>query len=274
MQGMELSPASPAGANGAGAEPRFTSGPVRGRVYATSRTVRAADVTPAGRLRLDAFARYLQEAAEDDVADSGFQAPYDWLLRRCAVLARGYPMLGDRVMLRTFCTGTGPRWAERTTTLTGPAGELMQATAMWVAIGGDGKPAELGPDFHRLYGEAAGGRRVSARLMLPAPDGSAEGRAWPVRASDFDPAAHVNNAVHWEAAEDVLAGLDWLPASAEMEYHQPILPGDSPRLLAGGSGEEVMFWLVNDQGRLASGRLAMRPVARDRAARPGGAGGP
>ena len=104
---MEISPSRPAASPDAGA--RFTPSPAHGRVYATSRAVRAGDVTPSGRLRLDAFARYLQEAAEDDVAGTGWRAPYDWLLRRCAVSARGYPVLGDQVTLRTFCTGTGPR---------------------------------------------------------------------------------------------------------------------------------------------------------------------
>jgi acyl-ACP thioesterase len=164
-------------------------------------------------------------------------------------------MLGDAVTLGTFCTGTGPRWAERTTTLAGPAGELMQATAIWVAIGPAGESSELGPDFHRFYGRAAGGRRVSARLTLPAPDPAAAGRGWPVRASDFDPAGHVNNTVHWQAAEDVLAGLGWLPAAAELEYHRPILPGATPRLLASDGADQALFWLVDGQGRLASGRL-------------------
>jgi acyl-ACP thioesterase len=245
-------------------------------VYACSRTVRATDVTPAGRLRLDAFARYLQEAAEDDVADSGWEAPatvlsheavgaalppepspapYDWLLRRCAVTADGYPVRGDRVTLCTSCTGTGPRWAERTTTLAGPDGDLMQATAVWVAIGRDGQPAELGPGFHRRYGQAAG-RRVSARLTLRPPAASAAARPWPLRASDFDLAGHVNNAVHWAAAEDVLAGLGWVPGVAELEYHRPILPGDAPRLLTDAAADQVLFWLVDGDRRLASGRLA------------------
>jgi acyl-ACP thioesterase len=259
--GMGISPQRQGAQPAAGSGPPFTPCPARGRVYAAVRTVRAADVTPAGRLRLDAFARYLQEAAEDDVADTGWQAPYDWLLRRCAVSARGYPVLGNQVTLRTFCTGTGPRWAERTTTLAGPAGDLMQATAIWVAVGPGGEPTGLGPGFDRYYGEAAGGRRVSARLTLPAPDPAAPGRPWPVRASDFDPAGHVNNAVHWQAAEDLLTGLRWLPAAAELEYHQPILAGDAPRLLAGHATGQVRFWLVNDQGRLASGRLAEVPQA-------------
>ena len=131
----------------------------------------------------------------------------------------------------------------------------MQATAVWVAIGRDGQPAELGQGFHRRYGPAAAGRRVSARLTLPAP-GPAVARPWPLRASDFDPAGHVNNAVHWAAAEDVLAGLDWLPAAAELEYRRPILPGDAPELLTSAADGQVLFWLVNAEGRFAAGRLA------------------
>ena len=242
--------------------PRFTASPAGGRVYATSRTVRATDVTAAGRLRLDAFARYLQDAAEDDVADTGWTAPYGWLLRRCAVSARGYPVAGDRVTLCTFCTGTGPRWAERTTTLAGPGGDLMQATAVWVAVGRDGQPAELGPGFHRCYGQAAAGRRVTARLTLPAPGPSAASQPWPLRATDFDPAGHVNNTVHWAAAEDILAGLGWLPATAELEYHRPVLPGDAPQLLTSVAADQARFWLVNDGRRLASGRLTRTSTAR------------
>ena len=259
---METSPARPAATLGADPLARFTASPAGGRVYLTSRTVRTTDVTAAGRLRLDAFARYLQDAAEDDVADTGWTAPYGWLLRRCAVSARGYPVLGDRVTLDTFCTGTGPRWAERTTTLAGPGGDLMQATAVWVAVGRDGQPSELGPGFHRFYGQAAAGRRVTARLTLPAPGPSADGHPWPLRATDFDPAGHVNNAVHWAAAEDVLAGLGWLPATAELEYHRPILPGDTPQLLTSKTADQALFWLVNDGRRLASGRITRTSTAR------------
>ena len=134
----------------------------------------------------------------------------------------------------------------------------MQATAVWVAVGRDGQPSELGPGFHHFYGQAAGGRRVTARLTLPAPGPSAASRPWPLRATDFDPAGHVNNAVHWAAAEDVLAGLGWLPATAELEYHRPILPGGAPQLLVDAATDQVLFWLMDGSTRLASGRL-VRP---------------
>src|SRR5450755_590618 len=154
----------------AAAAPAFTPDPAQGRVFTVSRAVRSTDVTPAGRLRLDALARYLQDAAEDDLADAGAAESYGWLLRRVALAIRGYPAYGDPVRLRTYCSAIGPRWAERTTTLAGPAGDLMQAIAVWAAVSqADGRPAPLAASFHRVYGPSAGHRQVSARLSRPGP---------------------------------------------------------------------------------------------------------
>jgi acyl-ACP thioesterase len=244
-----------------GTAPDFAADPAGGRVFRTGRVVRSVDVTPAGRLRFDALARYLQQAAEDDLADAAWAEPYTWLVRRTSVAVRGYPAHRDRVQLRTFCSATGPRWAERTTTVAGPAGDLVQAVAVWVAIdAADGSPVPLGDAFDRIYGPSTGGRRVSARLTHPGPPesaarGAAAGRPWPLRASDFDTAGHVNNSIHWAAVEDVLAGLDWLPYRAELEYHRPVLPGHHPRLLSERADGQLSVWLCHDGERLASAVL-------------------
>jgi acyl-ACP thioesterase len=236
--------------------PAFRPDPASGRLYRARRIVRSTDVTPDGRLRLDSFARYLQAAAEDDLAASGLLSQAVWLVRRCAVAVRSFPQMGDRVTLRTFCSATGPRWAERTTTLAGPHGDLLQATAVWAAIDrATGRPVAPGPAFLDVYGEAAGGRVASARLSHPRPGQTGTGRSWPLRAADFDTAGHVNNSIHWAAVEDVLAEVDWLPAEAEMEYHRAILPGCSPRIMTGGEPDR-MLWLVEGERLLASARLA------------------
>ncbi len=239
-----------------GTGPAFIADPADGRVFRTRRVVRSVDVTPAGRLRFDALARYLQQAAEDDLADANWAEPYTWLVRRTAVVVRGYPAHRARVQLRTFCSATGPRWAERTTTVAGPAGDLVQATAVWVAIAAaDGRPVPLGDAFHRIYGPSTAGRQVSARLSHPGPPAGTAGRPWPLRASDFDTAGHVNNSIHWAAVEDVLAGLDWLPSQAELEYHRPVLPGHDPRLLTKRVDGQLSVWLCDDGERLASAVL-------------------
>ncbi len=236
--------------------PEFRADPLQGRVFTTIRQVRSTDVTPAGRLRLDSLARYLQQAAEDDVSDAGWDGPYLWLLRRVAVAIRGYPAHRERISLRTYCSATGPRWAERTTTVSGADGDLIQSTAIWVAVSaGDGRPVPLGETFQRVYGPSTGGRQVSARLSHPGLPGSAAGRPWPLRAADFDTAGHVNNSIHWAAVEDELAGVDWLPGHAELEYHRPILPVAEPELVSRPEPGELRAWLRDGPQRLASAWL-------------------
>ena len=231
--------------------------PPGGRVFEGTRAVRSTDVTPGGRYRFDALARALQDVAEDDVAETGWRAPYGWRLRRIAVTVHGFPRFGARFTLRTFCSATGPRWAQRTTTVAGPDGPLLQSVAVWAAVDlASGGPVPLGDEFFRHYGQATQGQKVSARLSLPRPEPDLAGRDWPLRVADFDPAGHVNNAIAWAAAEDVLADQDWLPSVAELEYHRPMLPGCHPQLLSSGHDREVLVWLVDGGERLVSARLA------------------
>jgi acyl-ACP thioesterase len=246
--------------------PSFLAEPAAGRIYVSRRLVRSTDVTASGRLRLDALARYLQLVAEDDLADSRLIAPAAWVVRRCAVEIGRLPAMGERVTLRTFCSGAGPRWAERTTTMTSESGDLLQARAVWAAVSpASGRPVPLGEEFLRVYGEATQGRIVSARLSHPRPAAAAVSRPWPLRAADFDIAGHVNNTVAWAAVEDLLAddGLAgaWIPGRAEVEYQRAILPGCQPRLVGARDEQELLMWLLDGAagGRvLVSARLTPR----------------
>ncbi len=240
----------------AGLRDTFAADPADGRVFATVRAVRSTDATPDGRLRLDGLARFLQEAAEDDVHDSGWDEGLAWLVRRCELRLRGFPRLGEAVRLRTFCSALGPRWAERTTTVSAGDRDLVQASAVWVAVARDsGGTVPLGPGFRQVYGPSAQGRKVSARLFHSGPAPDLTGRPWPLRSVDFDTAGHVNNSVHWAAVEDALAGAGWLPASAEIEYPRPVLPGREPALIAERADGRLQAWLTDGPDVLASARL-------------------
>ena len=236
----------------------FQTEPAAGRIYAARRIVRSTDVTPSGRLRLDALARYLQTVAEDDVADSGLDEPVVWLVRRCELRITTLPVMGERVALRTFCSGTGPRWAERTTTLACPDGQPMaQARAVWAAVRrADGRPSPLSAEFNAIYGPSAAGRVVSARLSHSRPgEGRNTSRDWPLRVADFDTAGHVNNAVHWQVVEDELAEVGWLPSVAEIEYQRAIMPGCLPKVVTSRQSGHTALWLLGDDRVLASARL-------------------
>jgi hypothetical protein len=57
--------------------------------------------------------------------------------------------------------------------------------------------------------------------------------------------------------EDVLAGVDWLPDIAELEYHRAIEAGTLPRLAVSPARDALRVWLLDgDRQRLASARLA------------------
>ena len=80
------------------------------------------------------------------------------------------PLLGENLSLTTFCSGTGRSWAERRTSISGDRGGSVEAVSLWVQVdAATDRIRALGDEFHQIYGDAAGGRRVSARLSLPGP---------------------------------------------------------------------------------------------------------
>ncbi len=230
------------------------------REYVSHRSVRLADATVAGRLRLDALSRYLSEVAQDDVDDAGYREPVGWLVRRTMLTIARFPSLGERLRLATRCSGAGPRWAERTTEVTSatdPRVVAISATALWVAIDPrSGRPTRLGAEFDRIYGPAAGAARPSTRLEHGPPDPGLQTRDWPLRSTDFDVFGHVNNSIHWAAVEDELALVGGRPPGrAEMEYHHPVLPTGGLEVGRRRHDDEIEVWLLQAGRRVASAIL-------------------
>jgi acyl-ACP thioesterase len=221
--------------------------PAQGRVFRHAARAGLADVAPSGRARLDAVARWLQDAALADVEDAGVDQGL-WIVRRLRLAVERFPAFGEALEIATFCSGVGRFWAERRTTVAGAAGARVEAGALWVhlAPGGE-RPAPMPSGFEAVYGTAAAGRRVRARLRHPAvPPPDAPRRPWSFRAADLDLAQHVNNAVYWEALEEELAGdplRDGL--DAEVEHRAPADVGRAT--LAGADGAR---WLLAGDGTL------------------------
>jgi acyl-ACP thioesterase len=227
--------------------------PAAGRVFRHAASVTLGDVTPGGRARLDAVARWLQDAAWADVVDAGVEDDGVWVVRRMHLLVERSPRFGEALEVATFCSGTGPLWAERRSTVRGADGAHVEAAALWVHLAPDGsRPRPLPASFEAVYGEAAGGRRVRARLRHPEPPEDAPARPWAFRAADLDMAGHVNNAVYWAVLEEDLAGAELADGwSAEVEHRAPGAAGPA-RVAADGD----LRWVVADGGEiLASARL-------------------
>ncbi|MCU1484712.1 MAG: hypothetical protein JWN67_1458 [Actinomycetia bacterium] len=213
--------------------------PSVGRVYETTRSVRVADADPTGRLRLDAVARFVQDVGNDDVADAGLDPNIPWVVRRSEVAVAGWPRLGERLAVATWCGGTGSRWAERRVSFEAASGRIDVATLV-VHLDRTGRPAKLPEWFDTVYAEAALGRTLTTRLVLPGPPGDASSRPWPVRSTDLDVMGHVNNAITWAAIEDECDRRGELPIGATVEWSGALEGTDDIEVRVAGGG----IWLV------------------------------
>ncbi|HSN02996.1 MAG TPA: acyl-ACP thioesterase domain-containing protein [Acidimicrobiales bacterium] len=219
----------------------FVPVPQSGRRFSHSRRVHLGDVGPEGSLRPDALARYLQDVAGDDWDDAVGADEDTWVVRRTSVrVAEGgrWPTLGEHVTVSTWCGGTGAAWAERRSDVTVEGRTLIDATALWVPVGPDGRPRRVRRDFIEIYGESAA-RKVSGRVDSADLDAAAPKRPWPIRRSDLDIVGHVNNAAVWEAVSEVAGPA---PRAATVVHLGSLEAGDDVRLAVAAR----RMWLVVD----------------------------
>jgi acyl-ACP thioesterase len=251
--------------------------PASGRTFTARRPVRFGDLSPGGRLRLDAIARYLQDVSSDDTTDAGLQDDLAWVVRKLVVEVHALPRFREPLTLTTWCSGIGSRWAERRVSLVGDGvgigegegtgGAHVEAGVLWVHVDIDtGKPLPLAADFWDLYEEAAGGRKVGVRLSHagePPPD--AIRSPWPLRFADFDLLGHVNNAAYWAAVEELLAGRRAVrpPFRAEIEYRTAIEQGATVEVATSedpARDDGLDAWLVDGTGTPTYASMRVRAI--------------
>jgi acyl-ACP thioesterase len=237
--------------------------PEQGRVFESGRRVRLGDVSPAGRLRLDAAARYLQDLSSDDTTDASLVDADSWVVRRTWIEVAAFPAFREWLDMATWCSGTGGHWAERRVSLHGDRGGRVEAAVLWVHVDeASGRPRRVPPSFHDLYGEAAGGRTVKARPRHPsAIPADAAARAWPLRFTDFDLLQHVNNAAYWVPVEEALAERRDLraPLRAEIEYRGGLDRGAQPEVAVLDRAADGLAMWIREADRLAA-TVEVRPL--------------
>ena len=224
--------------------------PASGRVFEGARRVRLADVSPAGRLRLDAAARFLQDVSADDTADAALPDAEAWVVRKTVIEVTAFPRYLEPIALATWCSGTGSHWAERRISIAGDAGRGIEAATTWVHFDtATGRPSRIPAGFDEIYGEAAGGRRVKARLDHPDPPaGELDGFAWPLRFTDFDVLGHVNNAACWQIVEEALSARRDLraPLRAEVQHRTAIERGATVEVRVAHDDQALHLWATAD----------------------------
>lgn len=243
--------------------------PAEGRIFHAHRRVRLGDCSPSGRVRLDACARFLQDIANDDSRDAGSPNPTAWVARRTVIRVDRFAQYLDMVALSTWCSGLGPRWAERRYSMAsvqdddasgsatrGRSGRI-EANTLWVHIDMvTMKPVPVPADFAGQFATAANGRQVKARLYLPLrpPGGEMRVTQWPVRFADFDVLGHVNNSIYWAMVEEHVAGQSGSdsPLIVTVEHHAGIEPGDVVNIAASARVDGFDLWVTAGDGHLAA----------------------
>jgi acyl-ACP thioesterase len=237
--------------------------PAGGRVFTQAMRPGLADCAPSGRIRLDALARWLQEIAFADVEDAGLAASAVWVVRRTRLLVSRFPRFAERCTLTTFCSGLGKMWAERRTTITrdGAQAAEVESVSLWVHLDpASGRPVPLDNAEIAAYGDAAAGRRVTARLRHPSPAQDAQASTWTFRATECDIGDHINNAAYWLPLEEelLLRSVDRPEPEqldVEIEFRNPAQPGEklilregSRRWIVDAGGETHASLSINGSG--------------------------
>ncbi len=222
-----------------------------GRAYEQAMLPGIADTDAAGRCRLDAMARWLQDVAYADLVDAGFEGRGAWIVRRTRIRVGRFPHFGEPLTLRTFCSGFGRFSAERRTTIAGETA-AVETVSLWVCLDPDrGRPMRFPPDFAAVYEESAAGRDANVRLRHPDPPEGAAGSPWNFRATELDAAGHINNTHYWTPLEEELAaGPEPESIDAEIEYRDPAMPGEVALIRDGSS-----MWIASPEGAIHASLL-------------------
>jgi acyl-ACP thioesterase len=225
--------------------------PQAGRAFEQAMRPGFADADAAGRCRLDAIARWLQDVASADMIDAGFEGHGAWIVRRSRIRVERFPRFGEDLVLRTFCSGFGRFSAERRTSIRGESA-VVETVSLWVCLDPErGRPMRFQPDFIAVYEESAGGRDANVRLRHPDPPAEGNRTAWHFRTAEMDPAGHINNSHYWVPLEEELgAGPEPESIDAEVEYRDPAPAGEAVLVRDGSS-----MWIESPEGAVHASLL-------------------
>lgn len=233
----------------------LTASPQPDMGFVTGWPVRAADVDPTDRLRLDGVARYLQDIAWENLQATFFVDTDPWWIVRRTIIDVIHPITWPAtVRLRRWCSGLSTRWTNMRVQVTDEAGGLIETEGFWINVSKEsGMPTRISDEGLAYLSQSTDQHRLRWRSWLtePAPPPSAFDVHFPLRATDIDQFEHVNNAVYWQAVEHFIRDHPDLLTEghrAVIEYHAPVTAGQD--MVVRGRYDEAtgltLWFLVGD----------------------------
>ncbi|MDI9918095.1 acyl-ACP thioesterase domain-containing protein, partial [Rhodococcus sp. IEGM 1379] len=238
--------------------------PNRGPIFVKSRPVRTGDIDAAKQIRLDGIARYLQDIGNDNIeaADAIDTHPF-WIVRRTVIDVIRPAIWPEDLTMTRWCSGFSTRWANMRVRFDGSNGALIETEGFWINISPtSGMPTRMSDDFMKPLEESTDEHRLKWTRIIAdnapqADEPDVLDTPFTLRVTDIDPFDHVNNAVYWQAVEEIISArteLRSVPHRALIEYLSPIVAGDEVILRSRVDNSGLTVWfLVGD---------ALRAVAR------------
>lgn len=198
--------------------------------------LRVGDIDRAGRLRLDAACRHIQDIGQDQLREMGFEETHPlWIVRRTMVDLIRPIEFGDMLRCRRWCSGTSNRWIQNASDSIRPP--LRPSTRTRISHHRLEMPARIADDFlaglHRTT--SVDRLRWKGYLKPGSRDDASEIHEFPVRVTDIDLFDHMNNAVYWSVIEDYLASHAELlrgPLRVTIEHEAPVALGDKLEIIS------------------------------------------
>jgi medium-chain acyl-[acyl-carrier-protein] hydrolase len=214
--------------------------------------VRSNEIDLQRRLTLPALVNYLQEAANNNVMQSGASI-YDlhargvaWVLSRMKLQLFDYPSHGQEITVKTFPSGSEKYFFYRDFRIYDETGRLIgQATSTWPVIDLQKRQMVSVPDFlnaFRIGGDEAP-LPVAKGKIFPVTETSHEGR-FRVGWYDIDTNLHANNMCYFRWLVEALPG-DFLAAhrlvEVDLQFRNESNLGDEIVVRAGSGGAANHF---------------------------------
>ncbi len=240
--------------------------------------VRTGDIDQDMRVRLDSVARYLQDIANDNADAAGFGKtdPF-WIVRRTIIdVIRPFSWPGT-VYAERWCGAASTRWANMRVTMTAKhetnlfnldprADGLIETEGFWINVNAQGMPTRISDELQAGINAMTNEHRLRWKSMNPekAPEsGSEPDREFALRAVDYDPFKHLNNAAYLAVVEDdVLAHPELVdrPHRMVVEYLRPIEPGATITVRRLREDDRLTLWLLLGDEKTVAATISLGPL--------------
>lgn len=240
--------------------------------------VRTGDIDQDMRVRLDSVARYLQDIANDNIEATEFWRtdPF-WIVRRTIIdVIRPFSWPAT-ITAQRWCGAASTRWtnmrvrltAEHQTNLFNPDPRpdgLIETEAFWINVNDQGMPSRISDGMQNLVNSMTNEHRLRWKSMNPekSPEtGSEPDREFVLRAVDYDPFKHLNNAAYLSVVEeDILTHPELVdrPHRMVIEYLRPIEPGSTVTVRRLREEDRLTIWLLLGDEQTVAATVSLGPL--------------